>query len=460
MNSVLRFFTVTLCLFSFFQQGYAKGNTDDDQIIVKLTTESQLIPLYLNSFVSPDNSFDRNYLTKLADILEFDLSYNGMTQVVNHSADKDRIAAKYKFEQLDDLNSWKALNVFYVIKVQVENKKLAVRMLAVNSTSMKKADDISLTGDISQDRRQMHRVADMIHKALFDTTGIATTHILYTVKKAVENKQPIAEVWETDYDGGNARQVTNENSLCVMPTYIPPKTGFMTNSFLYVCYRNGQPKIYLGNLKGGKGQRLTFMRGNQLMPAISHQRNNVAFICDVTGNPDLFVQPFSPEAGALGKPQQVFSTFKATQGTPTFSPEGDRLAFVSNKDGSPRIYILKIPAPGTKLGDIKATLITKHGKESTAPAWSPDGSKLAYSSMTNGARQIWIYDFETREERQLTQGPGHKENPAWGPNSLHLTFNSVTPQGSDLYLVNLNQPEAVKITSGSGENRFPSWEQR
>ena len=117
-----------------------------------------------------------------------------------------------------------------------------------------------------------------------------------------------------------------------------------------------------------------------------------------------------------------------------------------------------IPAPGTKLKEVKATLITKHGKESSAPAWSPDGSKLAYSTLTNGVRQIWIYDFDTRQERQLTQGPSHKENPTWGPNSLHIIFNSSTNSGSDLYLINLNQPEAEKISSGPGEKRFPSWE--
>ncbi len=78
--------------------------------------------------------------------------------------------------------------------------------------------------------------------------------------------------------------------------------------------------------------------------------------------------------------------------------------------------------------------------------------------MTNGVRQIWIYDFEKGEERQLTQGPGNKENPSWAPNSLHLVFNSTSPNDNELYLIHLNDIKAHKISSGPGEKRYPNWE--
>ena len=344
--------------------------------------------------------------------------------------------------------------------MRIKDKKLLVRLFASNAETIKSIEGLPLSGELSRDRRQIHQLADTIHKALFEKDGVATTRILYTLKTKQGGKWG-SEVWEADYDGENRRRLTTDSGLVVTPVYLPPKEGYATGSFLYISYKTGQPKIYYQSLtEGAAPRRLTLLRGNQLMPTVTRQRDKLAFICDVTGNPDLFILPFSPETGATGKPYQIFATHLATQGTPTFSPDGTEIAFVSNKDGSPRIYIMDVPAPGTSLKDIKANLLTKRNKENSAPAWSPDGTKIAYCAITQGVRQIWVYDLIRREERQVTQGPGNKENPSWAPNSLHLVFNSSDAGACELYLINLNQADAVQISSGAGEKHFPCWEPR
>lgn len=436
---------------------------EDESFIVKLATESNLVPLYLLPMHQDHSDLQETYIQQLEKILAFDLDHNGSTFVAKRSTESNQLGQRGPFNQLGSLSVWKERHIFYVVKPQVEGNSIKVLLLDVQQQSLKSIDPISLTGDLGEDRNRIHHLADIIHKALFGTEGIASTHILYTIKtqNSLDSSKWISEVWEVDYDGGNPRQLTQERSTCVTPIYLPPKPGYAIGGFVYVSYQLGQPKIYIASLKGGaKKQRLSPVKGNQLMPAISQQRDKVAFICDITGNPDLFLQPFSPEKGAIGKPQQIFAARLATQGSPTFSPDGTRIAFVSNKDGSPKIYIMQIPGPGTNIQDIKATLISKINRENTAPSWSPDGTKIAYCARSKEDRQIWVYDFQTQQETQITQGTGHKENPSWAPNSLHLVFNSSTPKSSELFIINLNQAKATQITFGPGEKRFPNWEPR
>lgn len=451
-------FYLLILLMGLSTSGFAEE--DQDPILVHLETESSLSPLYLAPFEN-ESDLLTTYLDRLNEVLASDLHHNGYSSVIKRTKENDETLASGPFDYFGSMQDWKNQHIYYVVKGVVQGRNISAYLLNVNDQQLKHTDPIPLSGDFNQDRRQMHKLADTIQRALFGMEGIATTRILYTVKtKGNKGNNWISEVWESDYDGGNPRQITKKGYYCVTPIYIPPKPGYATGGMMFVSYQIGQPKIYVSSLKEGEVQRLTSLKGNQLMPAVSRQRDKVAFICDVTGNPDLFLQDFSPESGAIGKPQQIFSAKQATQGSPTFSPDGKRVAFVSDKDGSPRVYVIDIPAPGTSLKDIHATLISKQNRENSAPCWSPDGKKVAYCARTNKDRQIWVYDFETKQEKQITQGPGHKENPSWAPDSLHLVYNSSDNNASELYLINLNQQEAKQITSGSGEKRFPNWEPR
>lgn len=436
---------------------FAFAGQDEEDIIVSLDTDSPLVPLYFMPSMKDSPAYSADYIKQLEEVLKFDLTHNGSTFIAKKTLSNDRLPSSGDFKDLGIIQDWKDQNISYVVKLKFSGPSLTAMMLNANSKTFNNTEPFPLTGNLNQDRRQIHRLADLIHKAFFGVNGIATTKIIYTVK---DNQKGISEIWESDYDGANARQLTTDNSECITPTYLPPKPGFASGGFMYVSYQLGQPKIFISSFKNPKASRLTYMGGNQLMPAISRQRDKVAFIGDATGNPDLFLQPFSLEQGAQGKPQQIFSARPASQGTPTFSPDGKQIAFVSNKDGSPRIYVMSIPAAGTNVKDIQPKLITKRNRESTAPSWSPDGTKIAYCAKQGGDRQIWVYDFATNQEKQLTQGAGHKENPTWAPNSLHLAFNSANGKKSELYFINLNQTDVTPITSGFGEKRFPSWEPR
>ncbi|MBS0621018.1 MAG: Tol-Pal system protein TolB [Verrucomicrobia bacterium] len=422
----------------------------EEEIRVHLPTAQALEPLYIAT-LQADTSFDFAYCRDLDAILAYDLQHNGHTHVLPRSHDKEERL------KTSDPNAWRETGASYTIKTKIQSGKLTSSVFTAKTGTLKSFSEIPLSGHLASDRRQIHRLADTIQKALFGTEGVASSRILYSYQ--VKNPRPdgkewLSEIWECDWDGANARQVTHDASYSVTPVLMPHSSRFNNDHFLYVSYLAGQPKIYLGSLSGKPTKRLVDLRGNQLLPAISPKRDKLAFICDAGGRTDLFLQPFHPTTGEVGKPIQLFSYPRSTQASPTFSPDGSQIAFVSDKDGGMRIYL--IPTTLTEKR-ANARLLTKQNRENSCPNWSPDGTKLAYSAKTNGIRQIWIYDFATDEESQLTAGPGNKENPCWAPDSKHIVFNSTDKGESELYVVNLNQSEAVKISRGPGKKHYPTW---
>lgn len=402
---------------------------DNNSIFIDLRGEYKLHPVSVPPFRGSKSQIPDVHLQRLHEVLVDDLSYNGMTEVT------------------------KGPEFSYLITIEVTANTLAAKIESLLLPQAKWIDNIPLSGTLSTDRHEIHKLADAIHKALFGTEGIATSKILYTRKT-----KDGSELIQADWDGHNLVVLQKCGHLLVTPQFIPAGQGKVPSNCVFVSYELGQPKIYSSSILHSTAQRITLVKGNQLSPTFSPKRDKMAFINDSLGNPDLFLLEFNAEGVPAESPRRIYTFPKATQSSPSFSPDGSQLAFVSSKDGMARIYTMKIPPKEMNIKHVRPHLITTYAREASAPAWSPDGKKIAYCAKgEDGARQIWIYDFDKNEERQLTFGPFDKENPAWGPNSLHLLFNVRDDSGSTLHIVNLHQTKAHQIYTLAGENRFPSW---
>lgn len=407
---------------------------EEKELIIPLSTRNFLSSVSISSFNS--QNFSTDYLEALHGILVFDINNNGSCHVEKKGGQD------------------------FKVEVDISEKSLSALITLVRGGITKTLGPYDLSGNLTFDRSVIHYLADDLTQIMTGTRGIASQKILYSIQfphKTAAGYEYKSEIWEIDYDGENKKQITCENSYCITPVYFPMSGSFTDNKFLYVNYLKGQPKIYLGSFNKERGEPIISLRGNQLLPAISKRGDMLAFISDASGRADLFVQPFSRSHGPMGKPIQAFSFPRSVQASPTFRPDGKKIAFVSDKNGTPRIFIIDTPYPG-KDSKPKPFCITKKYRHNTCPCWSPDGTKLAYSAMIDGTRQIMVYDFLTKEEIQLTTGSSHKENPTWAPNSLHLIYNTVDLSSSELFIVNLKQKEVMQITTGPGKKHYPAWE--
>jgi hypothetical protein len=106
----------------------------------------------------------------------------------------------------------------------------------------------------------------------------------------------------------------------------------------------------------------------------------------------------------------------ASESRPSFSPDGGRIAFRTDRDGNGEIYVMKADGTGeTRLTDDPAL--------DGEPAFSPDGQRIAFRSHRDGPAEIFVMNADGSGQTNLTNGPFADRRPDWQPIVSILTVN-------------------------------------
>jgi TolB protein len=150
---------------------------------------------------------------------------------------------------------------------------------------------------------------------------------------------------------------------------------------------------------------------------------------------------------------------------PTWSPDGSQLAFVVVTE--PDTWIIYLLDVDGDLSDPAANFrrmrrLTNANYDSFFPAWSPDGSRLAYMRMDNSGRdEIWIINADGSGERNLTRSPNSNDwHPAWLPDGSGIVFVSDRERGSnryDLYVMDVDGSNVRRLAGMAADIWAPAW---
>ena len=155
----------------------------------------------------------------------------------------------------------------------------------------------------------------------------------------------------------------------------------------------------------------------------------------------------TPETG--GSPTALVTSAGANYG-PAWSPNCSKIAFTSTRTGIAQVFTM--PAGGGTV-----TQITHGPRPSSQPTWSADGSKIAFTSTRSGKAQIYVVGAGGGTARRLTKDGAADTQPDWSPVGPRIVFTSTLSGRAQLYSILSNGKGLTRLTSSVGTNSQAAW---
>jgi TolB protein len=154
-------------------------------------------------------------------------------------------------------------------------------------------------------------------------------------------------------------------------------------------------------------------------------------------------------ADADGYNHEVVHSYKEPIISPQWSPDGQRLAYVSFEKRKPIVYILNVYNGGRKV------LAAFEGSNS-APAWSPDGKRLAITLTKDGISQLYVINADGSGEYRLTYSQSIDTEPNFSPDGRYLLFTSDRAGSPQIYRMRVDgSGDPQRMTFEGGYNVTP-----
>jgi len=134
--------------------------------------------------------------------------------------------------------------------------------------------------------------------------------------------------------------------------------------------------------------------------------------------------------------------------SPSFAPDGRRIAYVSFEQKRPRIFVQHIDTG-------RREQISNFEGLNGAPAWSPDGNRLAFVLSRDGNPEIYVMDMGSRQLRRVTNQPSIDTEPFWGKDGQTIYFTSDRSGKPQIYKTNINGGAAERVTFIGNYNANP-----
>ncbi len=266
-----------------------------------------------------------------------------------------------------------------------------------------------------------------------------------------------------DADGGNLRRLTNNPHADGHPSWSPDGKQITFTSERDGHVMNGFPtdEIYVMDADGGNQQNLTNNPHDDREPSWSPNGKRIVFTSrreknqEGHFNRDIYVM--DADGGNLHK----LAENPLEDRYPSWSPDGKWIVFSSHREGHFRgnfgitheIYVMDTDGNNQQR-------LTENRQNDWHPSWSPDGKRIAFVSDRKGDFvnfEIYVMDADGGNQQRLTENRVFDSSPSWSPNDERIVFGSHRDGNMEIYVMDADGGNQKNLTNSPNYDALPAW---
>ena len=262
------------------------------------------------------------------------------------------------------------------------------------------------------------------------------------------------DIFVAEPDGSRAANITSRTGSDHSPSFTPDG-----EFIVYVSERAFDADIYLVTLDGSKSARLVSGDGADRDPMIGSTAARPSRANPVPEAATLLFYSFAASSGptdiwAGSHIQTPMTPINLTSARwlsviPGWSPDASRIAFTSSRDGSLDLFIAD--SDGSRIGQL-----TNGGPFNGFPDFSPDGMRILFSSNRIDRDDLYIVNVDGSGMFRLTESVGSDVDAVWGTGGDEIVFASDRDGDFDIYRLRFADTRAIQLTNFPGDARNPS----